>query len=137
VAEAVCGDVDLARDAVQEAFANALRSRRAFRGDGSLEAWVWRMVVNAARKARSRRGDELPSPVIDVGVSPSPNGDNGVGGLLAALTVRQREVVFLRYYADLDYTAIGDVLGIAPGTVGATLNAARASLRRALEEVAR
>jgi RNA polymerase sigma factor (sigma-70 family) len=135
VAEAVCGDVDLARDAVQEAFANALRSRGAFRGDGSLEAWVWRMVVNAARQARKRRGDEILSPVVELGAASSLNGDRRLGGLLAALPERQREVVFLRYYADLDYAAIGHVLGIAPGTVGATLTAARESLKRSLEEV--
>ena len=132
----MCGDAELARDAVQEAFASALRSRGSFRGDGTVEAWVWRMVVNAARKAGVRRRDETPWPVVDVGAAPASNGDGPVGGLLHALPEQQRLVVFLRYYADLDYAAIGAVLGIASGTVGATLTAARQSLRRALEEVA-
>ncbi len=135
VAEAVCGDADLARDAVQEAFANALRSRGSFRGDGSLEAWVWRMAVNSARKAGKRRRDETPWPVVERGAMDAPNGHGLVPGLLATLPERQRLVVFLRYYADLDYAAIATVLGIAPGTVGATLNAARHSLKTALEEV--
>ena len=34
---------------------SAVRKRRSFRGAGSLEAWVWRIVVNAARDARRRR----------------------------------------------------------------------------------
>ena len=41
--------------------------------------------------------------------------------------------MFLRYYADLDYVAIGEALGISTGTVAATLNAARAALRSRLE----
>lgn len=133
VAEAVCRDRELARDAVQDAFAAALRSRRSYRGDGSLEAWVWRMVVNSARKARR-------PPLRDVragrreGDAVEPR-DTGMVELLTGLPDRQRLAVFLRYYADLDYGAIADVLEVSPGTVGATLTAARRSLRRALEEV--
>jgi RNA polymerase sigma factor (sigma-70 family) len=55
----------------------------------------------------------------------------------AALPERQRLVLFLRYYADLDYAAIAAALGITEGTVGATLNAAHAVLRRSLEEANR
>ena len=44
-------------------------------------------------------------------------------------------MLFLRYYADLDYATIADTLGIAAGTVAATLNAAHQALRRQLEEV--
>ena len=51
------------------------------------------------------------------------------------LPERQRLAVFLRYYADLDYAAIGEALGIRTGTVAATLNAAHVALRARLEEV--
>jgi RNA polymerase sigma factor (sigma-70 family) len=54
---------------------------------------------------------------------------------LDLLTERQREIVFLHYYADLDYAAIACALEISPGTVGATLTTARRTLRQALEEV--
>jgi DNA-directed RNA polymerase specialized sigma24 family protein len=43
--------------------------------------------------------------------------------------------VFLRYYADLDYRTIGDVLEIETGTVSATLAAAHQALRNAMEGV--
>ncbi|MGH3134879.1 MAG: RNA polymerase sigma factor [Gaiellaceae bacterium] len=43
------GDVDRARDAVQEAFANALRSRGDLQHAESLHAWLWRIVVNICR----------------------------------------------------------------------------------------
>src|SRR5207253_4816128 len=54
-AAAIAGDRGLGEDAVQEAFAKAVRKRRSYRGRGSLEARVWRIVVNAARDARRRR----------------------------------------------------------------------------------
>jgi DNA-directed RNA polymerase specialized sigma24 family protein len=128
VAAAIAGDRELGCDAVQDAFAKAVRRRRSFAGRGSLEAWVWRIVVNAARDVRRRRiaAFELPEPSTNGHASVLP---------LELLTDRQREVVFLHYYADLDYAAIADALAISPGTVGATLNAARRTLRGALEEV--
>ena len=140
VAEAIVGDVELACDVVQEAFARAIRSRSDYRGAGSVEAWVWRTVVNAARNARR---DKPPAhlPLHELGdEASSRNGDaprGDVRAVIAALPERQRLVLFLRYYADLDYQRIGDVLEIQPGTVGATLNQAHSALRRTLEKVPR
>jgi len=54
VARAITGDPERASEAVQDAFADAVRARARFRGDGALEAWVWRAVVNAARKSLRR-----------------------------------------------------------------------------------
>ncbi len=54
VAAAVAGDEARGADAVQDAFVRAITSRASFRGDGPLEAWVWRIVLNAARAARPR-----------------------------------------------------------------------------------
>jgi RNA polymerase sigma-70 factor (ECF subfamily) len=128
VAAGIAGDSELGCDAVQEAFASAVRKRRSFRGTGTLEAWVWRIVVNAARDARRRK------PAF---AEPREVSSNGHAPVLPLdlLTDRQREIVFLHYYADLDYGAIAGALAISPGTVGATLNAARQTLRSALEEV--
>jgi DNA-directed RNA polymerase specialized sigma24 family protein len=128
-AAAIAGDVGAGEDAVQDAFAKAVRKRRSFRGPGSLEAWVWRIVVNAARDACRKRG-----PLLGLRDRPealTPNGD-GNSLPLELLTDRQREVLFLHYYADLDYATIAEALGISPGTVGATLSTARRALRQAL-----
>jgi RNA polymerase sigma-70 factor (ECF subfamily) len=133
IAASVTGEPERARDAVQEAFATAVRKRGSFRGEGPLEAWVWRIVLNAAR-SDVRRG--VPAVVYD---EPGPtNGrpehDAQLRASLALLPERQRTAVFLRYYADLDYAAIGEALGITSGTVAATLNAAHTTLRSRLEE---
>jgi RNA polymerase sigma factor (sigma-70 family) len=134
VATAIAGDVHAGRDAVQAAFATAVRKRRTFRGSGPLEAWVWRILVNEAR--RERRIAPLPRADVE----PSSNGhapddELGVRTWIAALPERQRAAVFLRYYADLDYATIAELLGIRVGTVSATLSAAHANLRSHLEEV--
>jgi RNA polymerase sigma-70 factor (ECF subfamily) len=126
-AAAIAGDRALGEDAVQEAFAKAVRKRRTYRGRGSLEAWVWRIVVNAARDARRSR----PAIAVPDVTRAQSNGHAPVLPL-DLLTDRQREVLFLHYYADLDYATIAEALGISPGTVGATLSTARATLRRAL-----
>jgi RNA polymerase sigma factor (sigma-70 family) len=58
--------------------------------------------------------------------------NHAVRDALATLTMRQRQVLVLRYWLDLDQQSIADTLGIAVGTVKATTNHAMAALREAL-----
>jgi RNA polymerase sigma factor (sigma-70 family) len=132
IAASVTGDADGARDDVQEAFATAVRKRHTFRHDGPLEAWVWRIVLNTARSDARRRTPRADA-VRPGATNGHPEQDAELRAALARLPERQRTAVFLRYYADLDYAAIGTALGIAEGTVAATLNAAHAALRTRLE----
>jgi DNA-directed RNA polymerase specialized sigma24 family protein len=62
VARATTADPERAAEAVQDAFAAAVRSRDEVRGDGALEAWVWRAVVNAARKTLRPRCGRRRAP---------------------------------------------------------------------------
>jgi RNA polymerase sigma factor (sigma-70 family) len=135
VANAIVGDRERALEAVQEGFADAIRSRRTFRGDGPLEAWVWRAVVNAARKERQRRSPVPPPLQVAAANGHDPEARPELVELVAVLPERQRLAIFLRYYADLDYRSIADALGVEIGTVSATLATAHASLRKALSEV--
>ena len=127
----VTGDRDSARDAVQEGFARALRSRSQFRG-GSLAAWVWRIALRAAHDQRrwARRtamnGSLDPAPL-------HPERDSEVAAAIRQLPPQRRLIVFLRYFADLTYADIAEALGISEGTVAATLSEARAALREPLE----
>lgn len=139
VATAILGDEAAGHDAVQDGFAQALREQRSFRAEGPVEAWVWRMVVNAALASRRRRlARREASDAVDVA---STNGhasdESGVRRWVAALPERQRLAVYLRYYADLDYRAIAQALEIEVGTVSAMLSSAHRALRRSLEEVER
>jgi len=133
-ARALLGDGDRAADAVQDAFVACVRSRSSFRGDGPLEAWVARAVINAARKSLRRASAE--GEVSDVEAWEPESVSVEVAPLIAALPERQRLMIFLRYYADFDYRTIAETLGVEVGTVSATLAAAHAAVRRALQEVA-
>jgi len=130
VARAVVGDEASASDAVQDGFAQVIRKRSSFRGDGPLEAWVWRAVLNAALAAQRRGGALDPFELASEPTANDPRDeDEEIRAWVAALPERQRLMVFLRYYADLDYRAIATALGVKTGTVSATLNAAHAALR--------
>jgi RNA polymerase sigma factor (sigma-70 family) len=137
VAAAITGDDALAHDAVQDGFARALRSASSFRSEAPLEAWVWRIVINAARDARPAQHVELVADPPDraQGAGSQNGSSGGFGGWIAALPERQRLAVFLRYAADLDYRSIALALGVEVGTVSATLHAAHERLRRSIEEV--
>lgn len=130
-------DPELARDAVQEGFARAIRARESFDASGSLEAWIGRCVLNAAIDTRQTVGvQELDEGTVDSGASWTHEPyDEGVRSALRALPVRQRDALFLRFYLDFDYATIAETLGIKVGTVSATLHAAREQLTQALQEV--
>lgn len=137
VAAAILGDREAARDAIHKGFAVAVRKRGSYSGRGPVAAWVWQVVVNTVRNYKRGR-DPIPLELRDDLTAARGNGDIERGRLQAALLAlpeRQRLVVFLRYYADLDYSTIAWALGIQEGTVGATLTAARATLRNSLTEV--
>jgi DNA-directed RNA polymerase specialized sigma24 family protein len=54
VATAFTGSAELGEDAVQEGLARALSRRSTFRGSETVEAWLWKVIVNAARNLASR-----------------------------------------------------------------------------------
>ncbi|HEY3765311.1 MAG TPA: sigma-70 family RNA polymerase sigma factor [Gaiellales bacterium] len=139
VCAATLEDGEEALEAVQEGFAVAIQRRAAFRGEGSLDGWVWRVVVNAARTRQRRRVGRMKAEAL---VREEPPGvprdawssQEFVRDFVRTLPERQRLVLFLRYFSGLDYREIAQVADIAVGTVSATLNAAHESLRRAMEE---
>jgi RNA polymerase sigma-70 factor (ECF subfamily) len=128
----VTGDYESARDAVQEGFARALRSRTQFHGAGSLEGWVWRIVF---RVALEQRRDDRRIPLGEVEADfVEPQRDPALAKALSELPPRRRLIVFLRYFADLDYATIAEVCEIEEGTVAATLAQARQALAAILDE---
>jgi RNA polymerase sigma-70 factor (ECF subfamily) len=122
----VTGSVESARDVVQEAFAQALRDQSSFRGDGSLEAWVWRIAFRIA--IGSKGSHELTVDEVPEVAFVHESRDPALAAAVRRLPPQRRMAVFLRYFADLSYAEIGDVLGIAEGTVAATLSQSHAQL---------
>jgi RNA polymerase sigma-70 factor (ECF subfamily) len=135
-AVASLGDLEHGRDAVHEAFVRAIRSASDFRGQGRLESWLWRILVNVCLAEKRRRVMSIEDLTLPTGMDDPPAWPE-LREAIASLPERQRTALFLRHYADLEYDQIAAVLGVARGTVAATLNAAHTRLRAALGEVKR
>jgi RNA polymerase sigma-70 factor (ECF subfamily) len=140
VATAITGSREAGCDAVQDAFALAVYRRDDFRGDGSLDGWVWRIVVHRSRDIARSAAGRLTTPIEystrALAAEPVSSGsESAVQRLVAELPERQRLVLFLHYYADLGYGAIAEALEVSPGTVGATLLQARDRLRQLMTGV--
>jgi RNA polymerase sigma factor (sigma-70 family) len=127
---AIVGGEERAHDAVQEGFARALAKRGQFKG-GSLEAWVWRIVVRQAFDLRERPVGALENE-LDSQLLVSDR-DPELAEAIRRLPPRRRLIVFLRYFGDLSYEQIGELMGISAGTVGAALTQAHDELRAELE----
>jgi RNA polymerase sigma-70 factor (sigma-E family) len=132
VAFRILGDRQEAQDVTQEALARAYaRWSRVADFD---EAWVTRVVTNLAigEVRRRRRTDRRPpgpaAPAIDAIVVQRAE----LVAVLRGLSRRQREVVALRYLADLPEAQVAAALGCSIGTVKQHASRGLATLRAAL-----
>ena len=140
-----------AADLTQEVFLQIADRIRGFRGDASLTSWVYRITVNLAidyRRRRARRparglsadGGEGDVEVTErrPGTAPPPEDpaaaasrgeeDRRVREALERLSPKLRAVVVLRYFENLSYEELAEVLGTSMGTVKSRLNRAHAAL---------
>jgi RNA polymerase sigma factor (sigma-70 family) len=130
------GDRDTAQDLVAEAFARAWASWPAVSRHPAPAAWVVRTALNAGvSRWRRRRREVAVADLALVADRPAAGGAAGgsvdprIMAALMRLPARQRQVVALRLFLDLDTERTAQVLGIAPGTVQAHLGRAMAALR--------
>jgi RNA polymerase sigma factor (sigma-70 family) len=128
-------DRDEAREVVAEACARCLDRWDTRRRPDDPTAWTFRVAVNVAHRRGRRRHTERQA--IDR-VPPSLPSTVSAPALelwraVAQLPERQRLAVVLRYVGDLSEAQTAEVMGIAPGTVGATLSAARRNLAEHLD----
>jgi RNA polymerase sigma factor, sigma-70 family len=128
----LCGSFERAHDVVQEAFARALRERDRFRGDGSLEGWVWRIAFRVALDEHRNDHEVELNEAFERTAVPEPERDRELTEALRRLPARRKLVVFLRHFADLSYAEIADLCAISEGTVAATLARAHEELAKAL-----
>jgi RNA polymerase sigma-70 factor (sigma-E family) len=130
------GDRDTAQDLVAEAFARAWASWRTVGRHPAPAAWVVRTALNAHISRWRRRRREMPladpAAIADRPAAREAFGtpvDPRIMAALHRLPERQRQVVALRLFLDLDTARTAAALGIAPGTVQAHLGRAIAALR--------
>ncbi len=125
-------DPGRAEEATAEAFARAWSRWPTVRLANSPAAWVVRTAVNVDISWWRKRRRELTVPDTPEQLPRHDTDDDTDHDLLEAvrrLPPRQREVVALRYFLDLDAETTAHELGIARGTVSAALHHALKTLR--------
>lgn len=140
----VCGDVDVANEAVQAAWTIAWRKLGSLRDPARLRPWLIAVAANEARHLIRRRNRRS---VIEIHVEDGEDGQRGDGGrgdpaeraaevdlaaALQRLSPQDRTVVAMRYLVGLTSVEIGEAIGMSPPGVRAKL--AR-SLRRLEEDL--
>jgi RNA polymerase sigma-70 factor (ECF subfamily) len=130
-----CEELD---DAVQEVFIKVYRSQPP--ADEAFLAWFYRLILNTGRDAGRRRRARLTlaerleaTAAIESAVADPPHAaDPALRAALADLTPELREVVALRYFADLPLEQIAASQEVPLGTVKSRLHTAMNRLRGSL-----
>ena len=131
---AITSDRERARDSAQEALARAYRDWSQVSRLDHPGAWVRRvlvhLLVDEGRRDRFRRAEVRHREGRHEDTPPS---DSPLLASIRRLPTRQRTAVVLHHLDDLPIEQVADVMGVAVGTVKATLHQARAALARDLE----
>ena len=137
------GNAALAEEHVQEAFLSAWRGIRTFRRGRPAKPWLMRILVNTVISQQRRR--RLAVVPIDEsllpGSAPGPHAEaeaaedrDAVRAAIARLSPEHREVVVLRYFAELTVPQVARSTGVREGTVKSRLHRALRRLRELLEQ---
>ncbi|MEE8600879.1 RNA polymerase sigma factor [Euzebya tangerina] len=131
------GDAALADDLSQETLCRVIERWDSVMMMESPEGWAFTVAFNLSRSwwrrvaSRRRAVDRITRDSREVD-EPDPSVVPWVRDAIAALPPRQREVIVLRYYADLDVAETAEAMGCAPGTVKSLSSKARTALSAAL-----
>ena len=148
------GHAEDAEDATQDAFVQIYRALPAAHLDLPLRPWIYRILRNRCldllKRRRSVSFADLGVGEVDEGGGPAVVDGNPLPdelaeradlqrlltAAIAALAPPYREVVALRYTADLQFGEIADVLGLPENTVKTRFQRAKSMLRDALRDLA-
>jgi RNA polymerase sigma-70 factor (ECF subfamily) len=136
-------DPDGARDAVAEAFSRAYERWGRVASMAAPTGWVYRVALNDLRRRHRRsrmegtllartRGRARPDGSDGTGEPGGTHADAELWAAVTELPLRQRQVIVLRYVADLRERDVAVALGISEGAASAALSAARRRLAEAL-----
>ncbi len=136
IAYLVSGDVDVAADAEQAAWAIAWRRLGTLRDPARLKPWLMSVAANEARQImRSQRRRTVRELSVD-GPANSHDPDRSalidLANALDDLDYRDRTLIGLRYIAELDSEAIGRELGLSASGVRVRLHRLLGRLRKEL-----
>lgn len=132
------GDADDAEDITQEVFVRVHRKLWSFRGDGSFDAWLYRItrrVVLRLRPRDPRRTDAINADLYVTDPGGRVDRERAIAliqMIAASLPMRQREVFILCDVEGRTPTEVAKILNMKDVSVRASLFKARASIRRTI-----
>lgn len=134
-------DGDDAEDIVQDALISGYRSIRNFRADSGVYTWLYRIVVNKSKDmlAKRKRAKESSMDDKEYQVTDGRLGfekkielsdeSNYLISKINGLEDLYKEVIELRYFEEMSYAQIAEVLGTNVGTVKSRLFKAKEFLK--------
>lgn len=137
VAFRLTGNAEDARDVAQNAFVRAYERLETYDVRRPFFSWIYRIGVNEGLNYRRTRRVLEPlanAEAAAVGDDPAArmHASHDVQHALMALAPGHREVVVLKYFADLSYAEIGEALGLPEKTVKSRLFEARRHMEATL-----
>jgi RNA polymerase sigma-70 factor (ECF subfamily) len=134
-------DAAAAEDVTAQAFERAYRKRSRFDARrGSPRAWLFGIARNAAldelRRRRRAAEAEIPGPLAAAGPDEAAElaaQRDAVRAALSTLPARDRELIALKFHADLSHAEIAAVLGVSATNAGTLLHRAMTKLREAVD----
>lgn len=134
------GDPALAADIAQEVFLTLWRERDRYTETGKLRHWLFRVArhrcLAEAKRRRSRRrlAARYAAEPRETARAPEPPDARALARAVAALAPKHRDLVILRYLAELGLADIAAITGLEVGTVKSRLSRAVAALRQELAD---
>jgi RNA polymerase sigma-70 factor, ECF subfamily len=137
---AILGNEADARDAMQDTLVAAWRQLRGLRDAERFDAWLQRIVVNAARQLirtkQRRRTREIPASTVEsiTGMPAPANRDDAaiLDAALAVLPIETRSILVLHHLDGLGLAELAEILRVPQGTVKSRLFTARQALAAAM-----
>lgn len=152
VAYRMCGDYEDSCDIVQDSFLSAFKALKGFRGEASFPTWLTGIVMNNTRNRLKQKKSFHSSTVSLDGQESScphdiPSGDRSpfeqlgnkeiqaaVQACIGTVDPEFREVMVLRDIQQYSYSEVGEILGLAEGTVKSRLFRAREAMKECLKK---
>ena len=144
-AQSLLSDWELARDAVQDTFVKLHRELKTKEPE-SLKAWLFSVCRNRCLDMlrRSKRITSTDTEILEAvcdDTQPNPAHQAEIADtharamrFLDRLTENQREVIRLKFQADLSYNEISEITGLSSGNVGYLLHHGLERLRELMTE---
>lgn len=132
----ILADHQLAEDAAQECFARALVRLRTLRNKAKFATWLAAICRNVAFDMVATKGRYVNSDDL----SQTPDSDNRdessqmIRHAIEQLPASAKELIVLRYYNNLSYEQISDVLGISKATINGRLTRAKRRVEKYLRQ---